>query len=128
MLSHIDIRDDFICICDYICYILYSTPLDPSILIVVLTQPDGKTDDEYKNETDDDFCPSFQQSSQSAHHGLEENPLNEDKDASISDYQSEPKPSTRYTSLEKKQIDPKMLKEKNRNLACNETCPYFLWS
>ncbi len=37
MLSHSDIRDYLIRIRDYIRYILYSNPLDPSISIVVLT-------------------------------------------------------------------------------------------
>ncbi len=36
-LSHSCIRDYLICICDYIRYIVYSTLLDPSILLVVLT-------------------------------------------------------------------------------------------
>ncbi len=33
--TYSDIRDCLICIHDYIRYILYSTPLDPSILLVV---------------------------------------------------------------------------------------------
>ncbi len=79
-------------------------------------QPMRVTDDEYENEADDDFHPSSQQSSQSAHHGLEENPFDEDKDAFISNYQSDSKPSRRHTSLEEKRIDLEMLKEKNQNL------------
>ncbi len=79
-------------------------------------KPERETDDEYENEADDDFRPSFQQPSQPAHHDLEENPFNEDKDTFISDYQSDSKPSRRHTSLEEKQIDLEMLKEKNRNL------------
>ncbi len=51
--------------------------------------PGKETDDEYKNEGDDDFCPSSQQPSQPAHHGLEGNSLDEDEDAFISDYQSD---------------------------------------
>ncbi len=35
--TYSDIRDYLICIRDYIYYILYSTSLDPSIFIVVLT-------------------------------------------------------------------------------------------
>ncbi len=34
--TYSDVRDYLICIRDYIRYILYSTPLDPSIFIVVL--------------------------------------------------------------------------------------------
>ncbi len=79
-------------------------------------QPERETDDEYVNEADDDFRPSLYQSSQPAHGGLEENPLDKDKDASISNDQSDPKLSRRHTSLEEKQIDLEMLKEKNRNL------------
>ncbi len=37
MQSQSDIRDNLICICDYIRYILHSNPLDSAILIVVLT-------------------------------------------------------------------------------------------
>ncbi len=36
--THSEIRDYLICIRDYIRYILYLTPLDPSIFIVVFTQ------------------------------------------------------------------------------------------
>ena len=79
-------------------------------------QTDKETDDKYENEVDNDFCPSSQQLFQPAHHGLEENSVDEDKDAFISNYQSDPKPSRRHTSLEEKQIDLEMLKEKNRNL------------
>ena len=79
-------------------------------------QPERETDDEYENEADDDFRPSSQQPSQPAHHGLDENPFDEDEDAFISDYQSDSKPSRRHTSLEEKRIDLEMLKEKNRNL------------
>ncbi len=75
-----------------------------------------ETDDEYENEADDDFRPSAQQPFQPGHHGLEENSFDEDEDAFISDYQSDPKPSRRHTSLEEKRIDLQMLKEKNRNL------------
>ena len=75
-----------------------------------------ETDDEYENEADDDFRPSSQQPSQPAHHYLEENPFDEDKNAFISDYQPDFKSSRRQTSLEEKRISPEMLKEKNRNL------------
>ncbi len=79
-------------------------------------QPEKETDNEYKNEADDDFRPSSQQPFQPAHHDLEENPFDEDEDAFISNYQSDPKRSRRYTSLEKKSIDLEILKEKNQNL------------
>ncbi len=79
-------------------------------------QPERKTDYEYENEADDDFRPSLQQPSQPADHGQEENPLDKDEDASINNYQSDPKPSRRHTSLEEKQIYLEMLKEKNQNL------------
>ena len=79
-------------------------------------QPERETDDEYENEADDDFRPSSQQPSQPAHHGLDENPFDEDEDAFISDYQSDSKPSKRHTSLEEKRIDLEMLKKKNQNL------------
>ncbi len=72
---------------------LKKTPMKLSV------QPERKTNDEYENEADDDFRPSSQQPSQPAHHGLEENPFDEDEDAFISDYQSDPKPSRRHTSL-----------------------------
>ncbi len=79
-------------------------------------QPERETDDEYENKVDNDFRPSSQQPFQPAHHCLEENPFDEDEDAFISDYQSDPKPSRRHASLEEKRIDLEMLKEKNRNL------------
>ncbi len=79
-------------------------------------QPEKKTDNGYWNEADDDFCPSSQQLFQPAHHSLEEKSFDDDKDAFISDYQSDLKPSRRHTSLEEKQIDLEMLKENNRNL------------
>ncbi len=89
-------------------------------------QTERETDDEYENEADDDFRPSCQQSFRPAHHGLEKNPFDEDKDAFIGDYQSDPKPSRRHTSLEEKRIDLEMLKEKNLNLelryAMKRTC------
>ena len=85
-------------------------------LMKLSVQPENETADEYENEADDDFCPSSQQPSQPAHHGLDENPFDEDEDAFISDYQSDSKPSRRHTSLEEKRIDLEMLKEKNRNL------------
>ncbi len=47
--------------------------------------PERETDDEYENEADDDFHSSLQQPSQPAHHGLEKNLSNEDKDTFISD-------------------------------------------
>ncbi len=50
--------------------------------------PEKEKDDEYENDLDDDFRPFSQQPSQPAHHGLEENPFNEDEDARTSDYQS----------------------------------------
>ncbi len=79
-------------------------------------QPERETYDEYENEADDDFRSSSQQPFQPACHGLEKNPFDEDEDAFISDYQSDPKPSRRHTSLEEKRIDLEILKEKNRNL------------
>ena len=79
-------------------------------------QPERETDNKCENEADHDFCPSFQQPFQPAHHGLEENPFDEDKDAFISNYQSDIKPSRHHTSLETKRIDLEMLKEKNQNL------------
>ncbi len=79
-------------------------------------QPEKETDNEYENEADDDFRPSSQQPSQPSHHGLEENPFDEDENAFISNYQSDSKPSRRHTSLEEKRIDQEMLKENNRNL------------
>ena len=52
-------------------------------------QPEKETNDKNKNEADDDFRPSPQQHFQPAHHGLEENLFNEDKNAFISNYQSD---------------------------------------
>ncbi len=78
--------------------------------------PKRESDDEYENEADNDFRPSPQQLSQPAHHGLQKNLFDENEDAFISNYQSDPKPSRRHTSLEEKRIDLKMLKEKNQNL------------
>ena len=71
-----------------------------------------------------------QQPFQPAYHGLEENSLNEDQDASISDYQLDPKPSSGHTFLEEKRIDQEMLKEKNRNFELRHamTCSYSFWS
>ncbi len=89
---------------------LQRTLIKPSV------QPKRETDNEYENEVDDDFRPSSQQPFQPAYYGQEENPFNEDEDAFISDYQSDPQPSRRHTSLEEKRIGLKMLKEKNRNL------------
>ncbi len=89
---------------------LQRTPMKPSV------QLERETDDEYENEADDDFRLSSQQLFQPAHHGLEENHFDEDENAFISDYQSDPKPSRRHTSLEEEQIDLEMLREKNRNL------------
>ncbi len=60
-------------------------------------QPQRETNDEYENEADDDFRPSSQQPSQPAHHGLKENPFDEDQDAFITDYQSDFKPSRGHT-------------------------------
>ncbi len=91
-------------------FTLQRTPMKLSV------QPENNTDEKYENEADDDFCASPQQPSQPTHYGLEENPHDEDKDASTSDYRSDPKPSRRPTSLEEKQIDLEMLKEKNQNL------------
>ncbi len=79
-------------------------------LMKLSVQLERETDDEYENEIDDNFCLFLQQPSQPAHHGLEENTLDKDKDASIS------KPARRHTSLEEKRIDLEMLKKKNRNL------------
>ncbi len=79
-------------------------------------KPERETDDEYGNDADDDFRLSSQQPFQPAHHGLEENLFDKDKDAFISDYRSDPKPPTSHTFLEQKRIDLEILKEKNRNL------------
>ncbi len=79
-------------------------------------KPEKKTDEEYETEADDKFCPFSQQPSQPSDHGLEENPLDKDKDAFISNYQSDLKPSRRHISLEEKRINLKTLKEKNRNI------------
>ncbi len=89
---------------------LQRTPMNLSV------NPKRGTDDEYQNEVNDDFRPSPQQSFQPAHHGLEENLFDEDEDAFISNYQSDPKPSRRHIFLEGKRIDLKILKKKNRNL------------
>ncbi len=94
---------------------LQRTPMKLSV------QPERETDDEFENGADDDFRPFSQQSSQPAHHGLEENRFDEDENAFISDYQSDFKPSRRHTSLEEKRIDLEMLKEKNRNLELRHT-------
>ncbi len=88
---------------------LQKTPIKPSV------QPERETDDEYENEANDDFRSSSQQPFQPANHSLEENSFDEGEDAFISNYQSDPKPSRRHKSLEEKQIDMEMLKEKNRN-------------
>ncbi len=90
--------------------ILQRTPMKPSV------QPEREIEEEYENGADDDFRSSSQQPFQPAHHSLEENSFDEYEDAFISDYQSDPKPSRRHTSLEEKRIDLEMLKEKNRNL------------
>ncbi len=74
-------------------------------------QPERETDDKYENKNDDDFRPSPQQSFQPAHHGQEENFFDENEDAFISDYQSDPKSSTRNSSLSDKRIGLKMVKE-----------------
>ncbi len=91
-------------------------------------QPEKETDDEYENEADDDFCTSPQQPFQAENHSLEESPLDEDEDSSVSDCQSDLKPSRRHTTLEEKQIFLDMLKEKNRNLelrhAMKRTCTF----
>ncbi len=79
-------------------------------------QPKRETDNEYENKADGDFRPFSQQPSQPAHHGLEETLFAKDEDTFISNYQSDPKLSRHHTSLEEKQIDLEMLKEKNRNI------------
>ncbi len=84
-------------------------------------KPKRKTDNEYENEANDDFCLSPQQPFQPAHHGLKKNPFNKDKNSFISNYQSDPKPSRGHTSLEEKRIDLEMRKEKNRNLELRHT-------
>ncbi len=84
-------------------------------------QPERKTDDKYENEADDDFRPSCQQPFQPAHHSLEENPFDDNKDAFINNYQLNLKPSRRHTSLEEKRIDLEMLKENNQNLELRHT-------
>ena len=89
---------------------LQRTPMKLSV------QPERETDDEYENEADEDFRPSSQQPSQPAHHGLGKNSFDEDEDAFINGYQSDPKPLRRPTSLEEKRINLEMLKEKNQNL------------
>ncbi len=50
-------------------------------------QPERETNHGYENEADDDFRPSSQQPSQPAHHGLDENPFDEDENAFINNYQ-----------------------------------------
>ena len=55
----------------------------------LFVQPEGETDDEYKNEANDDFRPYPQQPSQPADHGLEKNRFEKDKDTSINNYKSE---------------------------------------
>ncbi len=47
---------------------------------------------------------------------LEENPFDDNKDAFISNYHSDPKPSRRHKFLEEKRIDLEMLKEKTQDL------------
>ncbi len=89
---------------------LQRTPMKLSV------HPEKETDDEYEKGADDDFRLSPQQPFQNAHYSLEENPLDEDKDVFISDYQSDLKPSRCHKSLEEKRIDLEMLKKKNRNL------------
>ncbi len=87
-------------------------------------KPKRETDDEYENGVDTDFCPSPQQSFQPVHHSLEENPLDKDEDAYISDYQSNTKPSRLHAFLEQNQIDLEMLKEKNQNLKLRHAMKY----
>ncbi len=84
-------------------------------------RPEKEKDDKYENEPYDDFRPFSQQSSQPTHHGLEENPFNEDEDASTSDYPSDHRSSRRHKALEEKRIDLEMLKQKNRNLELRHT-------
>ncbi len=79
-------------------------------------QPERETDNEYENEADDNFRTSSKQPYQPAHHGLEENPFDEDEDAFISNYQPDFKFSRRHTSLKEKRFDLEMLKERDRNL------------
>ena len=67
-------------------------------------QPEAETDDKYENEAEDDFRFSSQRTFQPAHHGLEDNLFDEDEDAFISDYHSDPKPSRHYISVEEKRI------------------------
>ncbi len=94
---------------------LQKTPIKLSV------QPERENDEEYKNGADDDFRLSSQPLFQPANHSLEESFFDDDEDAFISDYQSDSKPSRRHTSLEEKQIDLKMLKEKNQNLELQHT-------
>ncbi len=68
-------------------------------LMKLSVQPERETDKEYENEAYDDFRLFPQQSFQPTHHGLEKNPHDENKCASINDYQSELKPSRRHKSL-----------------------------
>ncbi len=79
-------------------------------------QPEKKTDDKYENDVDDDLRSSSQKPSQPANHSLEENPFEENEDASIQDYQYDHQPSRCDTSLKEKRIDLEMLKDKNQNL------------
>ena len=84
-------------------------------------QPERETDNEYENDADDEFCPSSQQLFQPAHHDLDEYPFDENEDAFISIYQSDPKPSRRHTFFKQKRIHLEMLKEKNQNLELQHT-------
>ncbi len=68
-------------------------------------QLERETDNEYENKADDDFYASPQQFFQTANHSLEQNLLDEDKDAFISNYLSDFKLSKHHTSLEEKRID-----------------------
>ena len=95
-------------------------PTPQRTIMKLSVKPKRKTDGEYKNEADDDFCSPPQQPSQPAHHSLEENLLNKEEDASISNYQLDLKPSRCHTSLEGKQIDLEILKEKNQNLGLRQ--------
>ncbi len=89
---------------------LQKTPMKLSV------QPKRERDNEYENEADDKFRPSSQQVFQPEHHGLEENFFDKDKDAFISDYQSDPKPIRDHTYLAEKRIDLEIVKKKNQNL------------
>ena len=87
-------------------------------------QPEKETDDEYENDADDDIRPSSQQPSQPTDYGLEDDSLDEKKDGSSSNYQSDHNSWRRHTSLEEKRIDLKMLKEKIQNLELRHTMKY----